>query len=506
MHIETYAGPYHAADTLPAKPADNKPENSNLVDDRPAKCYSLPVNRSRCASTMQQPDGQRVRWTRAAFGVDTADDGSPIVVRAERLGPTVRFQSATTDAARAECTRSGTRVAAAMPVRDTVLRRIATPLATRSKALKVLPSVLDVQIPFPIEECQCVFHDLRPTADGTFDALAVAARHAEIARRIEALRQLGLDPVTIDHEALALWTRSLREVPPAGASEQRVLVSLHATHAVVVVGTGRRLLGGHHVRGTDPASILRALTPYRAADTPRKTRWCWTGPAAADPATVAGISTSLLGSWPGASTTHDEPATFLARALAARELVADDLPCNLRSGPFAHPAVLSREKRTSAVAAVVVLLCGLAMVAASVAAWGAGSRRERDLTAMVSRTVNRLAGYRVTARGEHAVRIARTAVDAKVEAMQPFRRQLIDSPAAVVPDVVEAAAKGGLQIETFTVTPRKVSVSGTARGWQSCDDLVMRLEKRGMRTRLDRREAREDLRVPFTLSAETPDG
>jgi YbbR domain-containing protein len=83
---------------------------------------------------------------------------------------------------------------------------------------------------------------------------------------------------------------------------------------------------------------------------------------------------------------------------------------------------------------------------------------------------------------------------------------LIDSPAAVVPDVVEAAAKGGLQIETFTVTPRKVSVSGTARGWQSCDDLVMRLEKRGMRTRLDRREAREDLRVPFTLSAEAPDG
>jgi hypothetical protein len=455
---------------------------------------------------MQQPDGQRVRWTRAAFGVDTADDGSPLVVRAERLGPSIRFQTVTADAARAECARSGTRVAAAMPLRDTVMRRVATPLATRSKALKVLPSVLDVQIPFPVEECRCVFHDLRPTADGTFDAIAVAARHAEIARRIEAMGLLGMDPVTLDHEALALWTRSLKEVPPADAAEQRVVVSLHSTHAVVVVGTGRRLLGGHHVRGTDPASILRVITPYRGADTPPKTRWCWTGPAATDSGRLAGISAPLLAAWPGTSTVHEDPATFLARAVAARELLSDDLPCNLRSGPFTHPAALSRERRTSAAAAAVVLLCGLAVLGASLVAWGMGSRRERDLAATVSRTTDRLAGYRVTARGEHAVRIARTAVDAKVEALQPFRRQLIDSPAALVPDVVDAAAKSGLQIETFTLTPRKVSVSGTARGWQSCDDLVMRLEKRGMRTRLDRREAREDLRVPFTLSAEAPDG
>jgi hypothetical protein len=454
---------------------------------------------------MQEANIQKVRWTRAAFGVDTADDGSPVIVRAERLGPSVRFQSVTADVARAECSRSGTRVATVMPVRDTVLRRIATPLVSRSKALRVLPSILDVQVPFPIEECEYRFYDLRLTEEGTFDALAVAARHSDLTRRIAALREAGLDPVALDHEVLALWTRSLKELPAGDAKEPRIVVSLHKSHAVAVIGQGRRILGGHHVRGTDPAAILRVLTPYRRTDMPGNARWCWTGPeATAD--RVASLFAVLQTAWPGTSTIHESPETFLARAVAAREVSTEDLACNLRDGPLVHPARRSRQVRRSTLAACVTLVCGVLMVAASLAAGWFGTKREADLTTAVGRLTDRLAGYHVTARGEHALKMARTAVEARAEVLQPFRRQLIDSPAAILPDILESAKRQGLQIETLTLTPRKLAVAGTARVWQSCDDLVMRLEKRGMKTRLERRDARDDLRIPFALTAEAPDG
>lgn len=455
---------------------------------------------------MQQPDTQKVRWTRSALGIDLSDDGSPVVIRAERLGPTLRFQTLTPDAARIECAGAGTRVAAAMPVRDTVVRRVSTPLSTRAKAMRVLPAVLDVQIPFPIEECEYRFHDLRRTPEGTFDALVVAARHADMSRRIASLAEAGLDPVTLDSEALALWSRSLRELPPSGAGEPRVLVSLHKTHSVVIIGHGRRILGAHHVRGTDPASVLRILGPYRNGEMQQPVQWCWAGPAAADAGRLSAMAGALQAAWPGRSATHETPAAFLARSVAAREVAPDDIPCNLREGPLTHPARLSRERRRSSVAASFALLCGLTMVAAASAAWWIGSKREAAIAETVSRMTDRLAGYHVTAKGEHALRLVRASVDARVESLQPFRRQIVDSPAAVVPDVLDSATRHGLQIETLTVTPRKLAISGTARGWQSCDDIVMRLERRGMKTKLDRREAREDLRIPFALAAEAPDG
>lgn len=454
---------------------------------------------------MQRENIQKVRWTRVAFGVDTTAEGEFVVVRAERLGPTLRFQNVTPDAARAECARSGARVVAVVPVRDAVLRRIATPLDNKSKAARVLPSVLDVQVPFPIEECEYRFHDIRMTAEGTFDALAVAARHADLTRRIATLQAAGFDPVTLDHEALAMWSRSLKELPPGNASEPRVLVSLHATHAVTAIGQGKRILGAHHVRGADPASILRILTPYRRADMPANARWCWIGPAAT-PDRVASLFDAMQSAWPGTSTIHAAPATFVARAAAARELAPDDLPCNLRDGPLLHPARRARELHRSALAASVTLLCGAVMIGASLAAGWIARTREDKMTTAVVRLTDRLAGYHVTAKGEHALKTAKTAVDIRIESLQPFRRQLIDSPATLIPEVLEAATRDGLQIETLTLTTRRLAVGGTARGWQACDDLVRRLEKRGLKTRLERREARGDMRIPFALTAEAPDG
>jgi hypothetical protein len=326
-----------------------------------------------------------------------------------------------------------------------------------------------------------------------------------LARRIAAIKEAGFDPVTLDHEALALWTRSIKELPPSNANEPRILVSLHEKHTVVIMGQGRRILGGHHIRGTDPAAILRVLDSYRRADMPATARWCWTGPAAT-PDRVSSFVGATHAAWPGTSTVHDDPATFLARSVAARELSNDDLPCNLRSGPLAHPSRRLRQLRRSTLAACVTLVCASLMIAASLTANYLGTEREEALAMKVARLTERLAGFRVTARGEDALRVVRTAVDARIEALQPFRRQLIDSPAAILPEVLDSAQRNGLQIETLTLTPRRLSIAGTALAWRSCDDLIMRLEHRLMKTRLERRDARDDLRIPFALTAEAPDG
>ena len=64
----------------------------------------------------------------------------------------------------------GILVSAQVPAHATVVRFITAPLASRGKALKVLPSLLDVQLPFPLEKCRFELLDVHETALGQTEA------------------------------------------------------------------------------------------------------------------------------------------------------------------------------------------------------------------------------------------------------------------------------------------------------------------------------------------------
>ncbi|MCX6997673.1 MAG: hypothetical protein NTV49_11445 [Kiritimatiellaeota bacterium] len=99
----------------------------------------------------------------------------------------------------------------------------------------MLPSLLDVQLPFPLETCLYQFPVVRADAAGRIRALAVAARRTEIAAQLDRCRALDLDPVVLDHEGLALWTQSLVEIPLAPPA-LRVVAYLGAFRTALAVG------------------------------------------------------------------------------------------------------------------------------------------------------------------------------------------------------------------------------------------------------------------------------
>jgi hypothetical protein len=105
------------------------------------------------------------------------------------------------------------RVAIAMPPRDCVCRWLTTPFASLHKARKVLPTILDIQLPFPLEECVYDFVADRKSDDGHVEALALAARHRAVAGALAQWEAHTVDPAVLDHEGLALWSQSLVEQP-----------------------------------------------------------------------------------------------------------------------------------------------------------------------------------------------------------------------------------------------------------------------------------------------------
>lgn len=437
-------------------------------------------------------------WCRVCYAVEPQAVGG-LMARAERGRAGIRIERVEPgdDRMRRDLA-AGTPVVSYLGVREGFVRRIEAPLAHAAKARKVLPTLLDIDLPFAIEDCLYDFIGDRVTTAGKLQALAVGARRADIQRKVQDLAAAGIDPAVLDHEGLALWTQAAHEIPlPSGAPAVRAVVQL-GPDAALAVGQGGHLLGAYALRGADVAShighVLRSLfAPGTAVE------WVWTGSEAADEARRDAVAAAVARDWPGPSTCAREPALFRLRAVARRALCPGALPCNLRSGDLTHPLLRRREARRAALAAWATLAAGVALLAANMVWRGNLAQRERSLDLAFSALSSDLAGFPIVARGEHAIGQVRQAVDARREESAPIQALFCPSAAAHVSALLSAAAQADIRLSQVTVGPDRVTLVGNAGAWGGAEGLVQCLKAQGYTPRLDRRDAGNDGRIPFTL-------
>jgi hypothetical protein len=438
-------------------------------------------------------------WTSTCLGVDLQGDRRAVVL-AERSRGRVNFSAVLpSDRGLSGVKGKGIPVVACLTVRESLTRWLEAPFASAAKAERVLPTLLDIQLPFPLEDC---VHEFLPGRHltGKTRALAVAARREEVAKKLAALAAAGLDPVVLDHEGLALWTESLRQAPPGRGEETwlRVVANLHGEQSSLVVGRGEEFLGAHGIRLGDVAHVRRILRLYQSADALRPpVKWMWAGPDAGESAFPA----DLTREWTGSSMVLAEPDTFLVRAIATRALTPGPLRCNLRMGALVHPDLAAREKRRAGMAAAVYLAAGLVLCAFNVGVRSWAKVKESRVDQTFSALADELAGYHVEAKGSDSVRVVSEKADKKIEAMRPFL-DLFEPPlAATLAAVTESAKKHSLHVEAVSMDRRRVTVSGMARNWNGCDDLVATLRREGYPVKLDRKDAGPDGLVPFSVSS-----
>jgi hypothetical protein len=455
---------------------------------------------------------------RAAYGIDRSARRL-IIVRAERSRRGPRFETLADravspdepcpeDAARriADDLRRGRAAGAAcMPVSESYARWLETPLSSPARARSVLPSLLDVQLPFPVEECVVTSPAFRRTPAGTIDVLAAAARAANVRARIGALEKQGLEASRLDHEGLALWTQSLREQAlERGAI--RVVAYVGEDRVTLAVGRGTEFLGAHSVRreegaGSGPLTariqqILRAAVPGGGA----AVHWLWAGPGAEQPEPASSLQAAQH-PFPVTFLRHAAPATFLARALATRALGRDPLPCDFRIGTLTHPAVARytdnrRTRALASVAAAGLTLCVLAT------AWNLRlDDRVQQAQARLGALAAELAGTSKVPRGQELL-TARRALERRAPLAAPFRRAFEPRASAVLAALLRTAREGDLRIEYLSLTEGLAELRGTAPDWDRCGRLADVLRDHGFAAREpERQEAGADERVPFSVAA-----
>ncbi|MCX7591934.1 MAG: hypothetical protein N2255_09950 [Kiritimatiellae bacterium] len=436
------------------------------------------------------------------------DGGELVLLHAERRGVRVRWTRLKPE----EITvGKEIPVVAALSPRESFTRWVEAPFASRHKALRVLPTLLDVQLPFDLEECFYTVLHLQRTPHGTTRLLTAGARLSDIRARAKAVADLGGDPVVLDHEGLALWTQSIEEIPPDPKETRtlRVVVFLGRDRVVISVGRGKDFISTHMIREIDAPQLRRILlahcglagTAGGKGPTTESVHWFWAGPGAEDGERIGALVAAVGPEWQGDSTVHEEPALFMARALAVRALIHGALRCNLRAGSEAHPALVRHMVRARQWAVLLLLSTGLVLCGVTIAFKTAVLKRISYYEGVCEKMADRLAGFHVTARGEDAIAVVQRAVEARKKELSPFRAAFEPSLLDVLIRASHVGQHSGLRFDTFALAPDRVTITGVAPAYDSCRDLLAYLNERGYRVRLERKPLTPQGMIPFVISS-----
>ncbi len=426
---------------------------------------------------------------RGCYGVDLQGERC-VAVRAERVHGRV-VCSPVDGGAMDRLGAEGLPVVSLMGERESFTRWVEAPYGSIPKARKVFPTLLDIQLPFALDDCLYAFIEVARTPAGHCRGLAAAARRTHVSAKLAACEARGLDPMVLDQAGPALWTQALLEAPPAAPERPRIVAWLDETHATLVKGCGSAFESAHTLR-VDDADRMRLLAMPADTGSDAPPEWILCGPAAT-PERVAALW-SALGE-PGAQQLVAEPAAFLARAIATRALLPGPYRCNLRRDDMAHAALQRRDRNRGRRRVIFALAAALLLGAADVAALRMLKSRRHRVERSVAAEIDALAGYHVTARGRDALRSVQDAVQERKTELAPFVEALQPGRIPQLVAVLEAARTNGLQLDAVLLSPERIEISGTSPDWTRCEVLSTLLNcpppKRG--------EALASERIPFSV-------
>lgn len=397
-------------------------------------------------------------------------------------------------------------VAGCIGIQESLTLWLDTPFTSKNKAVKVLPSMLDVQLPFPLEDCCYCFVQFRRNKAKTISVLAVAARRATVQKRLDQYKAYGIDPVIIDHEGIALWQESMREKPPH-SDITRVVVSLESDHISFVIGSGNIFLNAHSLQM--PAESGVEMKPEDAfqhihrilcaeLETKKPVEWVFCGALARQPTVVNSLHRLLSGEWPGSFMVHKSPETFLPRALSSRALAGGGAVCNLRQRELTHSDVRAEHNKHSARALLLLFLAGLMICAFNLAWQIAASFQFKGAKQEIARQTGELAPDRAIPYGrevDEAQKILQKRMNDFAPLLHIFARPL----SIRLAEIINTGKEARLSYTRLEITRDKIIIGGTTEDWNYCEHLVKYLGNVGYKAELERTEGQDDNLVHFVV-------
>lgn len=434
-------------------------------------------------------------WLQRGAQIRVANGSSISILGVRRKGSCLRQEILPADGT-SECWR-----VSILPAPAVRLRWISLPLRHRKQAVEVLPSMLDVELPFPVEDCVYGIVDWRNPSQGSLEALVYTARKEDVQRRLRAESAEEDSHVLIPETVLwAAATQTFLSVTPKGTVWLLVrwadrLTAVVYEHGVYEFSIAIRLDGGGPKSDHGAVeTILRRLRAHKPVPDGVSIRILGSGfsdPAALQhPFQQQGLSVD----W----TELEEPEVLSSLCLADFLAFPNAWELNVRQGELVHPDCLRYSQRLekrgfrSVVTAsfLTILLCVLGQIA--------GHQREISLqNTLTSRAQELAPGRRIFAGQE--VLLVRRYMEESGSAWADANRALDGTLYRFLQELILSSSKAGVRVSRLWMDPKGVRIEGLAETQDSGDRFRRWLQKHAEDVRWTLRDA-EGEGFPFSAS------
>ena len=399
--------------------------------------------------------------------------------------------AAALERARADVAAGRAALAIAAPAEATFIRTVQTPISSPRKVARIWKSLLDLDLPFPVEQAAAYAAPPRQMEEGGLSVLTAAIRAEALHVLLDETEAAGISVTHVDAMAPALYDVLTQALPPARADAERAIVWIGDSSVVVARGRGAEFLRAHLWRtsplGAGAAESFLSAWRTRAATylecpagaPPPPLDVFFAGPGAADAELVSHLAALLP---PGIRTSNvPRPAELLAQSLAVR--AAKGLTWQLRSPPIPpHPAWLARcgglVRRAAAVAAILAVLV---IVLDAAILW----RRHARLAGLaddIAKTAATLTDVRLP-RGQELVRLrpmleeSQTAFDTVARLTSPIVGQ---PPRRLLAGLLYLLPSYDLRVQSLTLSADgSFALEGSAQRAETAASLADGLSGRG---------------------------
>lgn len=396
---------------------------------------------------------------------------------------------------------AGRALACAMaPAQDSFLRPVEAPFGSLVRARAVLPSLLDVQLPFPLEQCACAFAGLEKMSATASRAVALAMPKERLLALIADWRAAGVEPGWVEPETIALW----RAHVPVGAASAVVLY-LADDRTVAVAGRDGIPVASFNARaswsdGAEPAARekLRARIQQFLAG-------AFQAGTGADPVFVisgrgSGTSEGLreaLAVEPARWIVAPDAATGLARSLAASGLRPGTWSANLRTGDLASAGARRLEQRAWMRAALLTAASAIMLGAVAIAVPRLLDLRYAAVQQAIEEEVQRYTGAPYLP-GQEQI-IIRGGVLPRDDRERQLARWVEPVVYPLFKKLIDTAHARGMMFDALAMDPDEAILRGSANAWADVKLLADVFEQAGWRVETDPGGTGE--RVHFSLRA-----
>lgn len=361
--------------------------------------------------------------------------------------------------------------AAATPA-STLFVPLNTPAIKGAKLKKILPSLLDIQIPLPIADCVYTFIQYRT------DYAAYAIRKADIKTQLDSLNEMGCNPCRLVPMAHAAWMLSLAEFPLKRPNEPRALFVAGAQQTVLISGCGEAV---------EKQSVFKTA----AAEPVRRLKLAFGGVpenlvcivAGAEHQSVVDALEAPDANLSANVITAPSPPYFIARALARdgkNDGGAEDT--NLRTGAFAHALLSRREMKPAFYLKVTLVVASIVILAASISVLAITQKAEEQSKVVLQNRLQEIAGFSIKSKGQRALQDARSAMPLRLD------DAILSSIENRIPQWLSATTticlQHNIKLQHLSITVDGLTASGVASSANAAHEFVSALASAGINATL----------------------